>query len=99
MPRCGFRRAPHIKITENPNHAHISKTRSCSSVTAPWPSAPCPFSSSTEGAREERHGDGFADRKAKLAPWIRKGVRYVRDRVTEDNMAALLPSTSAPVTS
>lgn len=38
----------------------------------------------------------FADRKAKLAPWIKKGVRYVRDRVTEANMGALLAKHVGP---
>jgi homospermidine synthase len=38
----------------------------------------------------------FADKKAKLAPWIRKGVRYVRDRVTEANMAKLLAKHVGP---
>lgn len=38
----------------------------------------------------------FADRKAKLAPWIKKGVRYVRDRVTEANMGTLLAKHVGP---
>ena len=38
----------------------------------------------------------FADRKAKLAPWIKKGVRFVRDRVTEQNMTKLLAKHVGP---
>lgn len=38
----------------------------------------------------------FADRKAKLAPWVKKGVRYVRDRVTEANMGTLLAKHVGP---
>jgi homospermidine synthase len=38
----------------------------------------------------------FADRKAKLAPWIKKGVRFVRDRVTETNMTTLLAKHVGP---
>ena len=38
----------------------------------------------------------FADRKAKLAPWIKKGVRFVRDRVTEKNMTKLLAKHVGP---
>jgi homospermidine synthase len=38
----------------------------------------------------------FADRKAKLAPWIKKGVRYVKDRVTEKNMTTLLAKHVGP---
>lgn len=32
----------------------------------------------------------FENRAAKLKPWTAKGVRFVRDRVTEENMFALL---------
>ncbi len=32
----------------------------------------------------------FENRAAKLKPWTRKGVRFVRDRVTESNMGSLL---------
>ena len=32
----------------------------------------------------------FEDRTAKLKPWIAKGVKWVRDRVTEKNMGSLL---------
>jgi homospermidine synthase len=32
----------------------------------------------------------FENRAAKLKPWTAKGVRFVRDRVTEDNMGKLL---------
>src|SRR5205085_893232 len=32
----------------------------------------------------------FEDRSAKLRPWTEKGVRFVRDRVTDKNMGALL---------
>lgn len=32
----------------------------------------------------------FENRAAKLKPWTAKGVRFVRDRVTEDNMGRLL---------
>ena len=32
----------------------------------------------------------FENRAAKLRPWTAKGVRFVRDRVTEDNMGKLL---------
>ncbi|HEX9046359.1 MAG TPA: saccharopine dehydrogenase C-terminal domain-containing protein [Verrucomicrobiae bacterium] len=32
----------------------------------------------------------FEDRKVLLAPWIKRGVKFVRDRVTPDNMATLL---------
>ena len=32
----------------------------------------------------------FADKQAKLAAWIKKGVRYLHDRVTEKNMTTLL---------
>ncbi len=38
----------------------------------------------------------FEDRKAKLASWIKKGVRFVRDRVTEENMGALLAKHVGP---
>jgi homospermidine synthase len=38
----------------------------------------------------------FADRKAKLAPWIKKGVRFLRDRVTEKNMTKLLAKHVGP---
>ena len=38
----------------------------------------------------------FADKKQKLAKWIQKGVRYVKDRVTEDNMAAMLAKHVGP---
>ena len=38
----------------------------------------------------------FEDRKAKLAPWIKKGVRFVRDRVTEKNMKSLLAKHVGP---
>ncbi|MBI2815083.1 MAG: homospermidine synthase [Opitutae bacterium] len=38
----------------------------------------------------------FEDRRAKLAPWIRKGVRFVRDRVTEQNMTKLLAKHVGP---
>ena len=32
----------------------------------------------------------FENRAAKLKPWTKKGVRFVRDRVTESNMGSLL---------
>jgi len=32
----------------------------------------------------------FEDRKASLGPWLKKGVQFVRKRVTRDNMATLL---------
>ena len=32
----------------------------------------------------------FENRAAKLKPWTSKGVRFVRDRVTEENMGRLL---------
>src|SRR6185295_6733029 len=32
----------------------------------------------------------FEDRSKKLKPWTAKGVRFVRDRVTEENMGTLL---------
>jgi len=32
----------------------------------------------------------FENRAAKLKPWTSKGVRFVRDRVTEDNLARIL---------
>ena len=32
----------------------------------------------------------FEDRKAKLARWTAKGVRFVRDRITKENMGRLL---------
>jgi len=32
----------------------------------------------------------FEDRSAKLKPWTRLGVRFVRDRVTEDNLGRIL---------
>jgi homospermidine synthase len=32
----------------------------------------------------------FEDRREALAPWLRKGVRFVRKRVTRDNLATLL---------
>ena len=32
----------------------------------------------------------FEDRKASLAPWIKRGVKFVRERVTRENMGALL---------
>ena len=32
----------------------------------------------------------FENRAEKLKPWTKKGVRFVRDRVTEDNMGSLL---------
>jgi homospermidine synthase len=32
----------------------------------------------------------FEDRAGKLAPWIAKGVRFVRERITPDNLARLL---------
>jgi len=32
----------------------------------------------------------FEDRRAKLAPWTRKGVKFVRKRVTRDNLPSLL---------
>ena len=32
----------------------------------------------------------FENRAAKLKPWTKKGVRFVRDRVTEANMGKLL---------
>ncbi len=38
----------------------------------------------------------FADKKEKLAKWIKKGVRYVRDRVTEANMGTLLAKHVGP---
>ena len=38
----------------------------------------------------------FEDRRAKLAPWIKKGVRFVRDRVTEQNMTKLLAKHVGP---
>ena len=38
----------------------------------------------------------FADKKAKLAKWIKKGVRYLHDRVTEKNMKTLLAKHVGP---
>jgi homospermidine synthase len=38
----------------------------------------------------------FADKKAKLAKWIKKGVRYLKDRVTEKNMKTLLAKHVGP---
>lgn len=38
----------------------------------------------------------FENRQAKLAPWIRKGVRFVRDRVTEKNMKTMLAKHVGP---
>ena len=32
----------------------------------------------------------FEDRRAVLAPWVKRGVKFVRQRVTRDNMDALL---------
>jgi len=32
----------------------------------------------------------FEDRRSALAPWLKRGVRFVRRRVTRDNMGALL---------
>ena len=32
----------------------------------------------------------FEDRSAKLRKWTAKGVRFVRDRVTRENLGALL---------
>jgi len=38
----------------------------------------------------------FVNKKAKLAKWIKKGVRYLNDRVTESNMATLLAKHVGP---
>ncbi len=38
----------------------------------------------------------FENRTAKLKPWTAKGVRFVRDRVTEDNMSTLLAKHVGP---
>jgi homospermidine synthase len=38
----------------------------------------------------------FENRAAKLKPWTAKGVRFVRDRVTEDNMGSLLAKYVGP---
>lgn len=38
----------------------------------------------------------FENRAAKLKPWTAKGVRFVRDRVTEENMGALLAKFVGP---
>lgn len=38
----------------------------------------------------------FVDKKAKLAKWIKKGVRFVSDRVTEENMTTLLAKHVGP---
>ena len=38
----------------------------------------------------------FADKQAKLAAWIKKGVRYLHDRVTEKNMTTLLAKHVGP---
>ena len=38
----------------------------------------------------------FEDRSGKLAKWTSKGVRFVRDRVTEENMAKLLAKHVGP---
>jgi len=38
----------------------------------------------------------FEDRAAKLKKWTSKGVNFVRDRVTEENMAALLGKHAGP---
>src|SRR5258708_7460915 len=38
----------------------------------------------------------FEDRSKKLKPWTVKGVRFVRDRVTEDNMGRLLAKHVGP---
>ncbi len=38
----------------------------------------------------------FEDRAEKLKPWTAKGVRFVRDRVTEENMGALLAKFVGP---
>ncbi|HNC22717.1 MAG TPA: saccharopine dehydrogenase C-terminal domain-containing protein [Opitutaceae bacterium] len=38
----------------------------------------------------------FENRAAKLKPWTAKGVRFVRDRVTEDNMSRLLAKHVGP---
>ena len=32
----------------------------------------------------------FEDRRAGLAPWLKRGVTFVRNRVTRDNMGAVL---------
>ena len=32
----------------------------------------------------------FEDRRAVLAPWLKRGVNFVRKRVTRENMGALL---------
>jgi homospermidine synthase len=34
----------------------------------------------------------FESKEEKLSPWTSKGVRYIRDRVTEDNMGSMLGS-------
>ena len=38
----------------------------------------------------------FEDRSAKLKPWTELGVRFVRDRVTEENMTTLLAKHVGP---
>src|SRR5476651_1742625 len=38
----------------------------------------------------------FEDRSAKLKPWTAKGVRFVRDRVTEENMTSILAKHVGP---
>ncbi len=38
----------------------------------------------------------FVNKKAKLAKWIKKGVRYLNDRVTEENMTTLLAKHVGP---
>ena len=31
----------------------------------------------------------FEDKSKELAPWIKKGIRWVRKRITEDNMSSV----------
>ena len=38
----------------------------------------------------------FEDRSGKLAEWTAKGVHFVRDRVTEENLAAILAKYVGP---
>jgi homospermidine synthase len=36
----------------------------------------------------------FEDKEAALAPWIKKGIRYFRRRITPENLEISSPSTS-----
>jgi len=66
------------------------KNKSCSSATARSRNARCPSSSALETPAKNITVMDFEDRRGILSPWLKRGVKFERKRVTRENMGALL---------